>query len=90
MPPLASRRANACLAPKRALVLWSIVVGCALAVGCLGETAGSAAPTRGGGAARAVRGPGAGPAREVLVDSHRHRQAAAAAVSSERERDIDM
>ena len=33
MPPLASRRANACLAPKRALVLWSIVVGCALAVG---------------------------------------------------------
>lgn len=87
MPALASRRANACLAPQRVLQFWCVVVACTLAAGSLGKTTGSATAQGGGagGAARGVRGPGAGPTREVLVDSHRPHQdsaVAAAAVSA--------
>ena len=84
MPALASRRANACLAPQRVLQFWCVVVACTLAAGSLGKTTGSGT-AQGGGAARVVRGPGAGPTREVLVDSHRPHQdsaVAAAAVSA--------
>ena len=89
-PALASRYHTAYLAPKRALVVWGIVVALLL-IGGLGSTEGShptaldaylgRAAARSGagdaGNARVVRGP----TREVLVDSHRH---PAAAVSLQR------
>ena len=82
MPALASRGNTACLAPKRALVIWGGVVACLLILG-LGKTVGSGPtrpPTLGGAAARGGAGDDArvvqGPTREVLVDSQRRHPAA--------------
>ena len=81
---LAARRGNACLAPERALVIWGIIVTCLLAVGCLGKMTGSAATLGGGGAARVMHGPDAGPTKEVLVDGHRRQHTSAAAAAAAR------